>query len=143
MKNWLRGFVAAFYLLGWPLHVYFGLFDPAIYEGFGYTALIPGFNLFWQEFVMPRITLLALLLAVFQISVGLLLIYRKNWVKAGLVLSLIFHLFLTLLGLSFPALNVLSDLYYNRCPNLTFFLIQIYLLFQDYPEPLLKSFRGS
>jgi hypothetical protein len=143
MKKWLRGFVAVFYLLGWPLHVYFGLFRPDIYRGYGYTALVPGFNAFWQDIVMPRIAFLALLLAMFQISVGLLLIYRGKWVKVGLALSMIFHLFLILLGLSFPALNVLSDLYYNRCPNLTFFVIQVFLLFQDYPDSLPKLCRGS
>lgn len=90
---------------------------------------------------MPQITLLALLLAAFEIVVGLLVIYRGKWVKAGLVLSMAFNLFPIQMGLSFPALNVLSDLYYNRCPNLTFFLIQVYLLFQDYHESLPELFR--
>ena len=141
MKNWLRGAVAVFYLLGWTFHVYFGLFNPEVYAAFGRTALIPGYNQFWQTVVMPRITLLALLLAGFEIVVGLALIFKGRWVKLGLSLSLLFNLFLIQMGLSFPALNVFSDLYYNRCPNLFFFAIQIYLLFQSYPASIPQVLR--
>ena len=73
---------------------YFGLFMPRIYQGFGDTALIPAYAAFWQHLVMPNITFFALLLASFEIIVGLLLISRGRWVKIGLVFSVLFNLFL-------------------------------------------------
>jgi hypothetical protein len=43
---------------------------------------------------MLSITLFTLALAVFEIGVGILLIGRGRWVQYGLVLSILFNLFL-------------------------------------------------
>lgn len=47
------------------------------------TALLPGYLTLWRQLVMPTTTIFALLLAVFEIVVGLLLISRGKWVKQG------------------------------------------------------------
>ncbi len=139
MKNLLRGLVAVWYLLGWILHVYLAIFNPEIYRSFAGSALLPGFADFWAGFVMPNITWLALLLAVFEISVGLMLINKGRWVTLGLILSISFNLFLVQLGLSFPAENPGTDFYFNRFPNLVFVVLQVYLLFKSYPETVYEA----
>jgi hypothetical protein len=142
MKNWFRALVAVWYLLGWILHLYLGIVNPEIYRPFSSTALIPGFEIFWDSFVMPNITILALLLAIFEIAVGLLLINKRKWVHLGLILSMGFNLFLVQLGLSIPTEDLSMDLYFNRFPNIIFVLLQIWLLFQSYPNTLLEAFRA-
>ncbi len=135
LKNLVRALVAIWYLLGWVLHIYLGLFNPGAYQAFGTTALIPGFDRVWAGLIMPRIAVLALLLAVFEIAVGFLLLYRGRWVTLGLIVSILFNGFLVQLGLGFPAPDSGSDFYFNRLPNLVFVLVQIYLLLQSYPQP--------
>ena len=143
MKNWFRVLVAVWYLLGWILHVYLGLANPEIYRAFGETALLPGFDLIWQGFVMTRITAFALVLAAFQLAVGLMLIGKRKWVKLGLVLSIGFNLFLIQLGLSIPAEDLSMDIYFNRFPNIVFVLLQAWLLFQTYPETIYEMIRRN
>jgi hypothetical protein len=128
-------------LLGWPTHIYFGLFKPEIYQNFGDTGLWPGFTHIWQTVIMPHICLFALLLAAHEIVVGLLLINKGIWVKLGLVLSIGFQLFLVQLGLSFPAESLLVDFLVNRVPNLAFILIQIPLLWGWDEETILETIR--
>jgi len=141
MKNWFRILVAVWYLLGWIPIVYLGFANPETYRALGDTALIPGFDLIWQDFAMPRITVLALLLAVFELAVGLLLITKGKWVKLGLVLSIGFSLFLIQLGLSIPAEDLSMDIYFNRFPNIVFVFLQLYLVFQSYPETIYEVIR--
>jgi hypothetical protein len=139
MKNLLRALVAVWYLLGWILHVYLAIFNPEMYRSFADSALLPGFGDFWVGFVMSNITWLALLLAVFEIAVGLMLINKGRWVTLGLVLSISFNLFLVQLGLSFPAEDPGTDFYFNRFPNLVFVALQVYLLFKSYPETVREA----
>ena len=142
IKEWLRGLVAFFYLVGTLLHFYLGLTNPEIYRAFGQTSLLPGFAAFWENWVMPRMGLLALLLAVFELVVGLLLIYQGRAVKVGLALGLLFNLFLVQLGLAFPAETIGADVYFNRLPNLVFAGLQIYLLFKSFPESIPSLLRS-
>ena len=140
MRDFTRTFVALFYLLGWVSHVYLGLFAPETYRVFGGTALIPAYTTLWYNVAMPNITALALLLAAFEVLVGGLLISRGKWVKAGLILSLLFNLFLVQMGLSYQAADWPSDFLVNRLPNLLFMALQVPLLWgqdvRSIPEAL-------
>jgi len=133
MRNWVRTFVALWYLLGWISHVYLGLFSPEIYRPFGSTALIPAYRGLWEHFVMPHITIFALLLAAFEIAVGCLLVSKGKWVKIGLAFSIAFNLFLIQMGLGFHSTSWLSDVLVNRLPNLIFIALQI-PLFRGWDE---------
>ena len=128
IRTFTRTFVALWYLLGWVSHIYLALFAPETYRVFGATALVPGGAALWQNLVMPNIRALALVLVVFEIVVGSLIISRGRWVKLGLGLSLLFNLFLVLLGLGYPAPNPVNDLLVNRLPNLVFIGLQLPLL---------------
>lgn len=141
MKNFLRGFIALWYLLGWMIHFYLALFAPQTYEVFGHTGLIPGYAAFWQNFIMPHITLFALLLAAFEITVGLLLINKGKWVKIGLVLSVAFNLFLVQMGLASAGLSGGQDFLANRMPNLIFIALQIPLFWGKYDRSLIEIVR--
>jgi hypothetical protein len=125
MRDIIRLLIAPWYLLGWVSHVYLGLNNPEIYRPFGQTTLIPAFTSFWYNVVMPQIIAYALLLAAFEVVVGILLISKERWVKIGLVLSITFNLFLIQLGLSYPAPDGISDFLVNRLPNLIFIVLQI------------------
>ena len=72
MKNIARLFLASWYLLGWISHVYLALAIPAMYRSFGTTALLPYLRDLWQSVVMPHIILFVLILALFELSVGLI-----------------------------------------------------------------------
>jgi hypothetical protein len=142
MKDIIRLFIASWYLLGWVLHVYLGLNNPGIYRPFGQTALIPAFTTCWYRSVMPQITALALLLAAFELVVGILLIGKGRWVKIGLALGIAFNLFLVQLGLSYPAPDGLADFLVNRLPNLLFIVLQIPLFWGKYTISLPAVVRG-
>ena len=128
MRNVMRSFIALWYLLGWLSHVYLGLFAPEIYRSMGDTAIIPAYTVFWHDSVMPYISIFALVLAVFEVIVGCLLISKGKWVKIGLILSLLFNLFLVQMGLGYPAVDPLTNFLVNRLPNLIFIALQVPLL---------------
>ncbi len=128
MRMAVRVFVGLWYLLGWMVHVYLGVFNPEVYRAFGETALIPGYGAVWQGLVMPHITLFALLLAGFELGVGLLLVSKGRWVKVGLALSMAFNLFLVQMGLGWPTGDAWTSFLVNRLPNLVFIAIQAPLL---------------
>ncbi len=142
MKNLVRLLIVPWYLVGWVLHVYLGLINPEIYRPFGQTALIPGFTPFWNTVLMPRITMLALALAVFEITVGVLLISKGRWVKVGLGLSIAFNGFLVQLGLSYPASDGVSSFLINRAPNLLFIALQIPLFWSTFNRSLPEVVRN-
>lgn len=136
MKDILRLIVAPWYLLGWISHVYLALSIPETYRGFGSTALIPAFGQFWESLIMPNIVPLALALAAFELTVGLLLIGRGRQVTVGLALSILFNLFLVQLGLSGQATDWTSDFLMNRMPNLILVAAQVPLLFCTFDQSL-------
>lgn len=142
MRNFVRGFIAIWYLLGWISHVYLALFSPQTYAVFGRTAWIQGYDAFWQGFIMPRITFFALLLAAFEILVGLLLINRGKWVKYGLALSIAFNLFLIQMGLGTTGVAPMQDFLMNRLPNLIFLGMQIPMFWGTDELTLLQAIQS-
>ena len=142
MRDIIRLLIATWYLLGWVSHVYLGLNNPEIYRPFGQTALIPAFTSFWYNVVMPQITAFALLLAAFEVEVGILLVSKERWVKIGLALSIAFNLFLIQLGLSYPAPDGLSDFLVNRLPNLIFIVLQVPLFWGQHTTSLPAVIRS-
>jgi hypothetical protein len=93
----------------------------------------------WRVVVMPNILFFALALAAFELTVGLLLIGKGEYVKYALAASLLFNLFLVQLGLSVPATGALSDFLMNRLPNLIFIAVQLPLLFCAFECSLAES----
>lgn len=136
MRTIIRIFVSLWFLLGWISHVYLGLTNPEMYRAFGKTALLPGYRTLWQNVVMPNITLFALLLAAFEIFVGVLLVNKGKWVKVGLVLSFLFNLFLLQMGLGYLTANAWEGFLFNRLANLVFMALLVYLWFGSYEHSI-------
>ncbi len=143
MKNIARLFFALWYLLGWMAHVYVGIWSPYTYNDFSKTAIFPPFQWIWLNVIIPHITFFALLLAVIEIITGLLLISKGKWVKVGVTLSLIFNLFLVVLGLSWPAESAYLDFVRNRLPMLVFAVAQIPLLWMQFDCSLPEVIRDK
>jgi hypothetical protein len=141
IRSFTRALVALWYLFGWPSHIYLALFAPDTYRVFGATALIPGFPDLWRTLIMPNITVLAFVVAGFEVVVGALLISRGRWVKVGLGLSLLFNLFLVQLGLGYTAPSLPDDFLVNRLPNLVFIGLQLPLVWGYDDRSLLAPLR--
>jgi hypothetical protein len=105
ISNVARVFFALWYLLGSLVHVKFGLTNNHIYEPFGRTSLFAAFGELWTRMVMPHIAFFALLLAAFEMAVGILLLSKGRYVKIGLTASVLFNLFLVQLGLGSPEIQ--------------------------------------
>lgn len=142
MKYAVRTFVALWYLLGWMSHVYLAFAKPEVYRNFAETALLPGLGDLWKTLIFPNITFFALALAAFELTVGLLMIGKGRKVQLALVLSMVFNLFLVVLGLSMPASDTWIDFLTNRLPNLVFVLFQIPLLFVDFEKSVYEAVTG-
>jgi hypothetical protein len=139
MKNVIRFLIAPWYVLGALLHIYLALFQPEIYNNFGNTAWIPAYGFVWRVVVMPNILYFALTLAAFELTVGMLLIGKGEYVKYALAASIMFNIFLVQLGLSIPTTDALSDFMMNRLPNLIFISVQVPLFFCAFECSLVES----
>ncbi len=128
MKQIARCFFAAWYLLGWMLHVYLAFGAPQIYVGFGKTAL-PPVRQVWSGWVVRHIRACALVLAGFELLVGLAMIGKGWTVRLAFACSMLFNTFLVLLGLGMPRNDTRQDFLANRLPNLLFVMGQVPLLF--------------
>ena len=138
----LRLLVVPWYLLGWALHVFLALTSPESYRAFGASAIFPAYTDFWNGFIMPHITLFALLLAAFEITVGCLIASKGIWVKVGLVFSVLFGLFLIQMGLSYTTPDVWANFAGNRLPNILFIALEIPLFWGSFEQSLPQAVSG-
>ena len=137
ISNVARVFFALWYLLGSLVHVKFGLTNNHIYERFGSTSLFAASRELWTTVVMPHIAFFALLLAAFEMAVGILLLSKGRYVKIGLTTSVLFNLFLVQLGLGYPEIQGSGrDFLVNRLPTLLFALLQCPLLWVHFDKGL-------
>ncbi len=114
MRNGIRLLVAPWYLLGWLSHVYLGLSAPEeTYGHLGEAALFPAYTTLWRDLVMPNITFFALLLAAFEIAVGVLLVGKGKRVK-----------------------DRWQSFLFNRLPTLMMVALQVPLLWGRYERSL-------
>lgn len=142
MRQLARIFFAAWYLGGWLVHVLLAVPNPGIYRRFGDTALVPQLNWLWQTTIMPNITFFALLLAAFEVVTGILILSKGIYVKIGLVLSILFNLFLVILGLGDTQSTGLTSFLMNRLPNILFAVLQLPLLRLSYDRSIDQELRA-
>jgi hypothetical protein len=135
--NAARVFFALWYLFGSLVHIKFGLANNHIYERFGGTSLFAASCELWTTVVMPDIAFFALLLAAFEMAVGILILSKDRYVKIGLIASVLFNLFLVQLGLGYPEIQGSErDFLANRLPTLLFALLQCPLLSVHFDKSL-------
>jgi len=142
ISNVARAFFALGYLVGSMVHVRFAVTNNHVYEAFGKTALIPGFQKLWSSVAMPNITFFALLLAAFEMTTGILILSRGKYVRIGLAASVLFNLFLVQLGHASPEAGWKADVLVNRLPNLLFAPPQLAFFSVHFDESLPELLRG-
>ena len=142
-SNAARVFFALWYLFGSLVHAKFGLANNHIYERFGSTSLFAAYRELWTTVVMPHIAFFALLLAAFEMAVGILILSKDRYVKIGLIASVFFNLFLVQLGLGSPEIQWSGrDFLLNRVPNLLFVFLQLPLFWVHFHKSLPMLLRA-
>jgi hypothetical protein len=92
---------------------------------------------------MPNITFFALLLAAFEMAIGILILSKDRYVKAGLAVSVLFNIFLVQLGLGYPEIQGSGrEFLLNRAPNLLFALLQLPLFWVHFDKSLPQLLRA-
>lgn len=86
---------------GAAVHVAIVVTGTETYRHFADTAFIPFVKQAWVSVFMPHAALLGLLLAAFELAVGLLILAGGPKTRLGLVAALVFHLGLMLFGWGF------------------------------------------
>lgn len=143
LYNALRIFIALWYFGGCAIHVECALSRPGIYARFADATLFPLMGRVWTALVMPHISTFALLLAAFELTVGILLLSNGRAVKIALTSSLLFNLFLVQLGLGYPAApGSLQDFELNRLSNVLFILVQMPLFWARFDKSLATLIRS-
>jgi hypothetical protein len=93
----LMGFF--FIVMGIGFHLVLILRDPHGYDGFSASALLPLYRWAFRTLVMPYPLAFAFAAAAFEIAVGLLMLSKERYAKAGLITGSLFLLVITPLGL--------------------------------------------
>jgi hypothetical protein len=125
-SNVARLFFALWYLLGSLLHVWYGLTNNHIYEICGKAPIFAVSRTLWATIVMPHITFFALLLAVFEMTTGILILSKGKLAWIGLAASVLFNVFLVQLGLGFQETRWSGrDFLLNRLSCSLFAILQL------------------
>lgn len=97
--NGARIFLGFFFIvMGIGFHLILIMRDPYGYDGFSTTAFLPLYRWAFRTLIMPHPLAFALVAAAFEIAVGLLLLSKGRYAKAGLLAGGLFLLAITPLG---------------------------------------------
>ena len=81
------------YLLGAGFNIFLVVTEGwQIYIGFADETFLPFYREAWMAVATPNITLIVMLLIVFEISLGLLFILERKYLKIALILGILFCL---------------------------------------------------
>lgn len=99
-RRWdlVRTVLGAIYLLGALAHVWLGLSAPGVYEAFANQALVGPYADLWRSVVVPNLAVLQPLVTLFELGLGLALLWRGRTVKAGHAAGALFQTGLILSG---------------------------------------------
>jgi hypothetical protein len=120
MMNIARIVFGAIYLLGATANITLSVINGSeSYIGFADATFFPWYREAWMAVAAPNITLIVVLLIIFEISLGLLFILKRKYLKIALVLGILFCL------ASMP--TMIQAIY----TNLPLALIQAFLLWRE------------
>jgi uncharacterized membrane protein YphA (DoxX/SURF4 family) len=141
-----RAFFRFLFLGGCVAHLVLGSVSPEGYAAFGNTALFGWLRQLWAGLVMPHIRAMTILVALFELSVGLLVGARGRAVRLGAIAAMGFFVFLLALGCAFPTSTPLEDFLKNRLSSVLLFALALPLAFGkeelSLPRSILLIFRG-
>lgn len=137
----VRTLFGAIFVGGCAVHLRFALTDPSFYAPFGQTAWPPLEGL-WQSFVMPNIGWLALLMAGFELAVGIGSWLPDRWNRLAVLAMTGFFVFLLLLGYAFPATTPTEDFLVNRLGSLVMIALVLPWLLRRQPLSVPGAWRA-
>ena len=118
--NVVRIIFGIIYLLGAGFNIFLVVTEGwQIYIGFADETFFPFYREAWMAVAAPNITLIVVLLIAFEISLGLLFIIKRKYLKLALILGILFCL------ASMP--TMVQAIY----TNLPLALIQAFLLWRE------------
>jgi hypothetical protein len=119
--NVARIIFGAIYLLGAAANISLTVINgPQSYIGFADNTFFPWYREAWMAVAAPNITLIIVLLIAFEISLGLLFIINRKYLKIALILGILFCL------ASMP--TMVQTIY----TNLPLALIQAFMLWREF-----------
>ncbi|WP_276259528.1 hypothetical protein [Haloglomus litoreum] len=109
-RRWevVRVGLGVMYLLGALAHVALGWFAPEIYASFADRAPLGAYTDLWRALVVPNLFILQPLVAVFELGVGVALLWRGRAVLVGHAVGASFQAVLILSGPWGPVNAVLA-----------------------------------
>jgi hypothetical protein len=124
-----RIFLGFFYIvMAIGVNLILGITNPQSYIQMGMESPVTFYRELFSNIVAPNPMLFVLLVAAFQIVMGLLILYKQMYVKAGLIGTILFILAITPFGV-------------HQLPWLGLPLAQIYLLTKRFDKTFLEMLR--
>lgn len=90
----VRLLFAVIFFLGAIANTAMASFSPSLYEHFADTALLTFYTDLWQDLVYPNIRLFLIPVILLELAIAWLLLQSRMYVKGGLLIALLFDLFL-------------------------------------------------
>jgi len=128
----VRLILAAIFALGAIANTAMALFTPSVYESFADMAFFSFYTDLWHDLVYPNIRLFLVPVILLELAIAWLLLHSKNYVKFGLVVALLFDLFLVPFWWQGVAIS-----------NLVLALPLAWLLRFPYPLTIMAILRGG
>jgi hypothetical protein len=112
-RRWevVRLLLGIVYLLGGLAHVALGVLVPEVYVQFANQALVGVYTDLWTTLVVPYLTVLQPLVALFEVALGVALLWRGRAVRVGHAAGAVFQAGLVLSGPWGPVNAVLALLH--------------------------------
>lgn len=123
---------AAIFFIGAIANAAMAIFSPSVYEGFADMAFFSFYTDLWQDLVYPNIRLFLVPVVLLELAIAWLLLQSGARVKFGLLIALLFDLFLVPFWWGGGAIA-----------NLVLALPLAWLLRFNYPLTLLATLRGG
>ena len=109
------------YLLGAGFNIFLIVTEGSqIYIGFADETFFPWYREAWMAVAAPNITLIVVLLIVFEISLGLLFIIKRKFMRIALILGILFCL---------ASMPTMVEAIYT---NLPLAMIQAFMLWKEF-----------
>lgn len=137
----IRTLFALIFIGGGISHLILGRSAGSGYAVFGDTALLGWLTQLWSGFVMPNIGWLTILLALFELSIGIGLLLNGRLVKAAVAAMLVFFGFLLILGYGYPTASALDDFLKNRVGSLVMAALVLPILLGPEPSAITTAWR--
>lgn len=124
-ENIIRGILGTIYITGGIINLIVTLSNVEIYRAWKDSALLGFYKWFITNVPNNQLTVIIILVALFELSIGLSLLFNNFLGKFGILFAMLFHLIILPWGLW-------------SLPNLLFLIPLSYLYKNDFSKPDIK-----